>query len=233
MQQHDQSEHRHHHHSGTGVATVTSHVLYEQGNVIIHVTNENGDSPTLQSNHSKQMHLIIVSEDLEEYHHVHPIEQGDGSYTSKLFLQEGHYKAFVDISPAEGVYHISPHEIVVGNANEPRKANLRPTESKTVISGEVTATAQYEDPIKGDETVFAFELTGGKPEPYLGARGHVVILDEAAETFIHVHPLSDNETKFATSFDIAGPYKLWAEFKIDGEIHVFAYVIYVKEKEAT
>src|SRR5690625_6712189 len=58
-----------------------------------------------------------------------------------------------------------------------------------------------------------FKIKNAIPDPYLGALGHVVIIDEQAEKFIHVHPISNNETIFETQFEKAGIYKLWAEFK--------------------
>ena len=57
------------------------------------------------------------------------------------------------------------------------------------------------------------EIVNAIPEPYLGALGHVVIIDQDVEQFIHVHPVSAHETVFKTQFDKPGLYKLWAEFK--------------------
>lgn len=66
------------------------------------------------------------------------------------------------------------------------------------------------------------------PEPYLGALGDVVITDELGEKFIHVHPMSEKETAFMTQFDERGIYKMWTEFKLDGEVIVYPFVIEVK-----
>ncbi|MBY0221430.1 hypothetical protein [Sporosarcina aquimarina] len=80
----------------------------------------------------------------------------------------------------------------------------------------------------GQDISLLFDLRGATPEPYLGALGHVVILDENAEHFIHVHPVSDDKTQFKTVLTEAGKYKLWAEFQFDGEVYVYAYVIEIR-----
>ena len=74
-----------------------------------------------------------------------------------------------------------------------------------------------------------FKIKNAIPDPYLGALGHVVIIDEQAEKFIHVHPISNNETIFETQFEKAGIYKLWAEFKFGQDIIAFPYVFSVTE----
>ena len=49
-------------------------------------------------------------------------------------------------------------------------------------------------------------------QPYLGAVGHVVILDEKADQYLHVHPVDEKssgpEAKFKTSFPKSGIYKV-------------------------
>lgn len=72
-----------------------------------------------------------------------------------------------------------------------------------------------------------FNIKNAIAEPYLGALGHVVIIDEKVEKFIHVHPISDESTLFQTQFDKPGLYKLWAEFKFDEAVTVYPFVIKV------
>jgi hypothetical protein len=74
----------------------------------------------------------------------------------------------------------------------------------------------------------SFSLDKTKLEPYLGAAGHVVILDEKGEHYLHVHPVKENETVFQTEFDRPGVYKIWAEFKQNGKVRVFPFVVEVK-----
>ena len=53
------------------------------------------------------------------------------------------------------------------------------------------------DPLEtGKNIKLAFFIKNAIPEQYLGALGHVVIIDDKVENFIHVHPISQNETVF-------------------------------------
>ena len=55
--------------------------------------------------------------------------------------------------------------------------------------------------LSNEEVVLAYHIQDAKTkqginnlEPYLGAVGHVVILSEDAEQYIHVHPLDERST---------------------------------------
>jgi hypothetical protein len=62
--------------------------------------------------------------------------------------------------------------------------------------------------------------------------GHVVILDENAQDFLHVHPANDREPIFETQFKQPGIYKIWAEFKQNGKVRAFPpYSLFFKTKE--
>lgn len=78
--------------------------------------------------------------------------------------------------------------------------------------------------------MLSFDVHGEELQPYLGAMGHVVIIDENVEEFIHVHPSSTDDTKFEAHFSKAGHYKLWAEFKYsDVGVIAFPFVFKVEE----
>jgi len=73
-----------------------------------------------------------------------------------------------------------------------------------------------------------FELDKTNLTPYFRAMGHVVILDESAQNFLHVHPLNDQEPIFETEFQKPGIYKIWAEFKQNGKVRAFPFVVEIK-----
>jgi hypothetical protein len=43
-----------------------------------------------------------------------------------------------------------------------------------------------------------------------------------------VHPTSEEKTLFETKFDKPGIYKVWGEFKFDGKVGSYPFVIEVK-----
>ncbi|MED4785167.1 hypothetical protein [Brevibacillus choshinensis] len=73
-----------------------------------------------------------------------------------------------------------------------------------------------------------FDLVKTNLTPYLGALGHVVILDESAQQYLHVHPAHQEEAIFETQFEQPGLYKIWAEFKQNGKVRAFPFVVQIK-----
>ena len=81
--------------------------------------------------------------------------------------------------------------------------------------------------------LFKEDTEEGQPvrnlQPYLGAIGHVVIMDSKAEHYLHVHPLDDQgagpEARFATTFPVSGTYKVWGQFQRDGIVFVVPFVL--------
>ncbi|MGO4272648.1 hypothetical protein AB4Z22_22875, partial [Paenibacillus sp. TAF58] len=68
-------------------------------------------------------------------------------------------------------------------------------------------------------------------QPYLGAVGHVVILTQDAENYLHVHPTDEKtsgpDAKFMTTFPHRGIYKIWAQFQQNGKVFTIPFVIKV------
>ena len=100
----------------------------------------------------------------------------------------------------------------------------------------------------GRETMLVFAvMQSGQPferlEPYLGAKGHLVALREGDLAYLHVHPtddgmdmegdgsmdmqMNDNEIMFAATFPTTGRYRLFLQFKTDGEIRTVSYTVEV------
>ena len=64
-------------------------------------------------------------------------------------------------------------------------------------------------------------------QPYLGERGHLVIIRQASEitkaNYIHAHAMADTgngKIQFMTTFPLPGKYKLWGQFNRNGKIVV-------------
>ena len=65
-----------------------------------------------------------------------------------------------------------------------------------------------------------------RTEPYLGAGGHLVALREGDLGYFHTHPAEhgdDAAVPFATAFPSAGRYRLFFQFKHDGEVRTAAF----------
>lgn len=229
----DHSNHLSHHHNEMEKEKSEVEVSISYSNKVLRVSlmDDKGNVPELELNHEKLLHLIIVSEDLDEYFHLHPPQKDDQTFEQEIILTGSSYKAFVDINPKRKNYSIEPIPVPINKTIPTYRDNdtsLKLDEQGTKeIKGKIVEL-QLDSFEAGKDTILNFDIKNGTPQPYLGALGHVVMIDEKVENFIHVHPISEKSTEFQAHFDKPGLYKLWAEFNMDGEVIVFPYVINVK-----
>ncbi|WP_179298631.1 hypothetical protein [Evansella halocellulosilytica] len=225
---HSESEDSHDHGDAHGESEVLTHVKFEEGRLEVRLEDEDGQAPELLETHERYMHLIIVRDDLEEYHHFHPEQVNDGVFEADAPLEDGQYYVFVDINPKNKQYVIEPNRLDIGEAPE-QTPSLMPDENLTKALNGKEVELNHSPFIVGEEVTLSFDLKGETPKPYLGALGHVVIIDEDVEKFIHVHPVSDDKTEFEAHFPETGTYKLWAEFKYeDAGVLTFPFVVNVE-----
>ncbi|GAE28141.1 hypothetical protein AJ85_12965 [Alkalihalobacillus alcalophilus ATCC 27647 = CGMCC 1.3604] len=235
MEQHQHHEMQHHMHMGAAENDIITTITYQDSILNIHLEDREGSPLELLQTHEKYMHLIVVSDDLQEFYHLHPEQIDLYTYEVTLPLRDlTSYKAFVDINPKGKHYLIEANAIEGNILNHTHfchnEMNLIPNKEKIKeISGKIVEMTH--GPLKiGEDVTLHFDLKGEKPEPYLGALGHVVIIDDEVKQFIHVHPNSDHETVFVAQFIDSGFYKLWVEFKFAEQIIAFPFWIEVKEK---
>ncbi|WP_227396110.1 hypothetical protein [Jeotgalibacillus aurantiacus] len=230
MENHQHHQHATHNDHAAVENEVSVTAAYEDGKIVVELKDPEGNAPVLETSHEKDLHLIVVKNDLSEYRHLHPVSKENGVFEQVYELPDGMYKVFVDIKPKGLAYQVKPVELHVGeHQNHSAENDLSvDTEFEKTVDGRTVALSV--NSLKVNEpTVFTYTSKDGKPDPYLGALGHVVILDEDAEEFIHVHPSSEDETVFETHFSKPGIYKVWGEFKFGEQVHVYPFVIEVTE----
>jgi hypothetical protein len=219
----------HDEHGGESASEVLPMLHEESGNIILTLKDLNGNLVSeLDVNHEKLMHLIVVGTDLQVYKHLHPESTNPGVYKVEHGLKDGEYKFFVDIKPKELAYEVQPISFIIGSPDEGHHHGLQVDEQLVKQVDEHLVTLKPTSLTANEDIQLKFDLNGETPEQYLGALGHVVILDEKAEKYIHVHPHDGNEPIFETKFTEPGIYKIWAEFKFGGEVFVFPYVVEIK-----
>jgi uncharacterized membrane protein len=204
--------------------------------------------------HEHPLHLIIVSDDLGVFDHVHPTLEPDGSLMlSYTFPSSGTYVLYAEITPsgqhAQVFRFLVSVQTRAGAPDPPPRARdlgPSPTLSKAVDGNPgMTAELRFQPrkPMAGIETHFLLRFSkDGVPvndlEPYIGAMAHAVFVSEDTEVFLHSHPeqlLSPTpaarggpDIPFATFFPRPGRYKLWVQFKRHGTVGVVSYVVDVK-----
>ncbi len=164
--------------------------------------------------HERLFHLILVRRDLTRFAHEHPAPQPDGSFRlTHTFLDPGEYHLFADVAPMGAGGQVLLAKLKVGG-----RANNAPPEP---LSSLATFPAA---PVPAGRTLrLAATLADPNIEPYLGARGHLILIHEDAETFVHCHPdeavdSPAHQVPFLARFPKPGRYQGWAQFQRKGRV---------------
>ena len=174
--------------------------------------------------HEKRMHLILARRDLTGFQHLHPRQDADGTWTTPVEIPDaGSYRVFADFSYGDEPQTLAADVRVDGMAD----LVPLPAPAPTATTGDgYTVALESTSAHPGEEAELAFTITkDGKPvetEPYLGAGGHLVALREGDMAFLHVHPTGDG-VEFGATFPSEGSYRLFLQFKHDGEVHTAAF----------
>lgn len=160
-----------------------------------------GLAPKLTPTHEKLLHLIVVRRDLASFQHLHPELVSDGQLAVEAaFPTPGEYLFFADFTPAGREGQVARASMTIEGSTPP-PAPLRPNASEPQVDGDVTATLRTAPAavVAGNDAQLTFSLTDtstGGPvadlRPYLGARGHAVILSADGQEYLHTHPLANH-----------------------------------------
>ncbi len=186
--------------------------------------------------HERAVHLVVVREDLGTFVHLHP-ELGAGGvfripYT---FPTGGEYHIFADVAPKG-----AGSQVLFAKVNVSGKSGTRFTLSSSTGSektdGDLRMELHSPQLLEGKKTLpLAFDLTdvktGAAPqgmEPYLGARGHLLIVSEDGRTFVHAHPdmgTAPGQVTFLVRLPKPGLYRAWAQFQRNGTVRTASCVL--------
>ncbi|MFC0211815.1 hypothetical protein ACFFK0_04985 [Paenibacillus chartarius] len=190
--------------------------------------------------HEKLLHLIIVSKDLSYFQHIHPEYKGQGVFEiENEFPSGGEYRLIADFKPTGGDAVTRMEWTRVGGPAAAAPADIVPDQKLERTEQGKRVQLSIDQLAVGADTKLSFRVTDestGQPvtdlEPYLGAIGHVVVLSEDGETYLHVHAEPDQgsgpDAVFETSFPKPGVYKIWGQFQHAGQVFTVPYVVNVR-----
>jgi hypothetical protein len=202
--------------------------------------------------HEKKLHLLMVTPDLAWFAHEHPDIQSDGTFALDFtFPHAGAFRLFTDFKATDRTAAVVPVDIIVDGAVAPPQPLVASDLAKPKGVGAYSVRLTTPPPAAGSSggALKFLVVKDGKPvkdlEPYLGALGHLVIINEDGKTFLHAHPEdhaaphddtgkpphahpSTGEVAFHTSFPKPGLYKAWAQFLHKGQNIVADFVFDVK-----
>lgn len=185
----------------------------------------------LKIDQEKKMHFIVASNDFSSYQHIHP-EFKDKNWQVELELKGNTgYQAYVDIDSNESGKEILRFPITLGTVNNTPRVSQNNT---TLTVDNTSVEMQIEGSlVAGRENNILFKVKqNGKvvlPDNYLGAKGHLVVLGDNPDTYIHGHPVprDESDVHFVVSFTNPGTYTLFSQFKVGGIVRTYPFTVSV------
>jgi hypothetical protein len=206
-------------------------------------------------NHERLFHLFIVSADMNEYQHIHPEPDADGSFKVETILpRAGVYRLHSDFFPAGGTLQVLHRDLATAGYRAPRgaytAAALVPDASltKTIDGMKINLDWGSAELVAGAFVRLKYDIADAltnEPvrdlEPYLGAWGHTLILDADQSDYLHSHPtetLPEGKERaslrggptveFGAMFPEAGLYRIWTQFQRGGRVSTVSFTVKVK-----
>lgn len=202
-------------------------------------------------NYTKLLHLIVVDSSLTSFQHLHP-EFKDGWFELPItFPKEGRYNLYLDFVPLGSIEQQIAMSVKTAGFSEAEDArsseDLAPKEDKGY-----SVSIQFEKPLKASELSVGaqkidFEISKNGEvintlRPYLGAFGHLVMINTSTYEYYHVHPIQKKEL---TDDAIGGPkvefmpmamfqpikpgtYRLFGQFNPDNNLIVTPFTVKVE-----
>jgi len=193
----------------------------------------------LETVHEKKAHIIIVSDDLEYFSHIHPDYEGNGTYSVKTNLPfGGKYELFIEYKPKGGKKIADRFNLNVDGSEKPNaifksERYLFENQNLSVMlrpSEELFSGKEIHIPV----TILkdGKELNAANFDNYLGEKAHAVLIRIANFDFLHVHPMvMNNQLNLHMNIVKSGYYRLWLQFQIDGILYTTDFVLEVKSSE--
>lgn len=192
--------------------------------------------------HEQKMHLILVRDDLGAFFHEHPTLNADGTFTYTFtFPTGGKWQVFADAAPTGAGSQVTSASVTVDGA-APTRATLVPQSRPTVTEDGVTLAMQT-TALPAQKTfplTFSLKDTAGKPvtdlQPWLGAMGHLILINQDARTFVHSHPDESDPQNgkngsltYLARFPRPGIYRGWVQFQRAGQVQTFPFTVRATE----
>jgi len=190
----------------------------------------------LETIHEQKAHLIIVSEDLEYFNHVHPTRVNNGEYSLQMNLPYGgSYKLFVEYKPRDSQKITDGFDLEAEGNEKPKMIfgseklsfNHKDISVSLLGASKIYSNSELQIPILIMKD--GKKISSGKLDNYLGEKAHAVLIGISDLGFIHVHPMvSKNQLQFHLNIPEQGFYRLWLQFKIDDNLYTADFVLEAK-----
>ena len=193
------------------------------------IIGPSGHPASYRMQHERDLHLIVVRDDLTTFSHVHPTRSDDGWWEIDLELPlPGSYTAFADVAPDEApamTLRLPLSAEGPWTPSEPPPVSMMSSvdEYRIELSGRVVAGAGSDISFRIDR-----DEESVTTDPYLGAAGHLVAIKSGSLDYLHVHPMETNESgviPFMIHAPRAGTYRLFLQFLHGGAVRTVDFTV--------
>lgn len=208
---------------GTRALTVSDH---STDAAIAFTVQEDGETFTDYGvTHTKEMHLIVVRDDLRHFVHLHPDRTAGGEWSASYSAPAaGTYWLYADFVEKDGSTYTIKFDRTYGGDKGPYGLQKEPGFSKKVDGYTITV-----EPRAGDTTTamrYTVTNADGTPavlENYLGAKGHTVFISPEG-SYTHAHPIDSSNTPVFEVIDLVqGFYRVFTQFQITGKVRTVSF----------
>lgn len=190
-----------------------------------------------EATHEKLVHLIFIDKRMATFSHLHPEIAPDGRMTfSHTFATGGDFYVYADVKP-RGKEVETVRSMLSVKGEPPSSVSLASTVPGSV-KGEGWVAKVGVTPVQVGESIvsFDFKANDDKPlndlQPYLGAMGHLVVVNTEDGDYAHAHPdeksSAPGNVRFMVHFAKPGLYKGWGQFKRESKVFDVPFVVQVK-----
>ncbi len=196
--------------------------------------------------HTKLFHLIVVSEDLSYFTHIHPTYVGDGRFTVRWTppVFDDRYHLYAQFHPTGGAEQTRRVNLAVPGTSFKTPVPLAADTTDSKRSGNNVLMSAQASPLRTGAQTVAFMVHDARTgelatdlEPFLGARAHLIAVqgNVGGREFQHAHDMGgatsggghgshgggpSTDASGALSFDVrfpaAGLYRLWVQYRRAG-----------------
>ncbi len=189
----------------------------------------------------KLLHLIVISEDMQQYEHLHPDYLGNGDFAVNFTPPiESTYYLYAEFAPSLNSEALA--SAVVKTSNAPPIGGVPPISEgpRTAVSGRYAVEFKTDQDLQAKTSypiTFTVKDTQTNEvitnfESYLGMLGHLAIIHENKLSYLHVHPTTNGKNgqplTFSAQFPESGLYRMYLQFKHDGQLNAVAFTVRVQ-----
>jgi hypothetical protein len=210
----------------------------ERSQLRLRIVGEDGRAVRdFEVEHEKRLHLIIARDDLTGFQHLHPRMAADGSWSTPVAIPEpGDYRVFADFKH-DGQNQTLARDLTVAGTAQSEPLPAPATTAVTDDGYRVELRAAESRAAQPTELGFVVTRAGEEVavDDYLGAKGHLVALRSTDLAYLHTHPAEGeghgeetadghgDAVMFETEFPSEGRYRVFFQFKHDGEVRTAAF----------